>query len=761
MEYLLKSTAVIAVFYLCFYFLLKRETFFNHNRWFLIVGLVVATLFPFLVIPIHVPIKIVEISNTNYIIEEATKSPEMIVPKEAPFNWVELIPILYCIGLSLFFIQFLMQFGSLLLLLIKHPKNKDGIYTYVIVNSKVSPFSFFKWIVYNPENYKDEELQLMLMHEKIHVKQWHTIDIVLTQLACVVFWFNPLIWLYRKEVQQNLEYIADYETQNSSNDTKYYQRLLLKTSVGDTNFSLSNNFYNSLIKERIVMLQKSRSNKRNRWKYLLILPVLTGLLLSMNTEKVFIENSTYASEFKKTIEFIVDKNTTDNELNLMSKRIEENGGTLLFSKLQRNDQNELTNIFVKLNNHSYGNGNFKSPIDDFIIYKEFFGENGGYVGRPHAATMHFDKKELLDEREYKKLEERAIVQMQKLGLEFPDNLLKNKEEKSKKNLKKQSTQKKGTSKNKQAENSRSVSKEISITLIDKNTTDSELEDIKKDLEQEGLTVKFKKIKRNKRGEITAIKIEAKSDKSSTSYSVSSSDEAIEPIKIVYNDENNSISIGNSNKKSKTNTYVYESTGGKDYKIVESNGGNNVIIITEEENDQNGRKVIINDKRIAKKIKAKSKSAKVEVITEQDGLYEVTVEEESGNNEDVIIIESNDGENIWVEKDGEKEKEIIINSNKIKLKSDDASEKVIIIEEVSSNSKEDHIILKNSSDKVFISTNGKDPLYIINDKEVSKEKFQKLSPDNIESITVLKDKAAKELYGKKAKHGVVKVVTKKK
>ena len=181
------------------------------------------------------------------------------------------------------------------MLLIQNPKNKDGIYTYVIVENKISPFSFFKWIVYNPENYNKDELQLILIHEKVHANQMHSIDILFTQLACVIFWFNPLIWLYRKEVRQNLEYIADNKTQMQSNCQKEYQRLLVKTSVVNHNITLSNNFYNSLIKERIVMLHKSKSKKANLLKYVLVIPLLALFLMSFNTEDIYIEKEVTAT----------------------------------------------------------------------------------------------------------------------------------------------------------------------------------------------------------------------------------------------------------------------------------------------------------------------------------------------------------------------------------------------------------------------------------------------------------------------------------
>ncbi|WP_138433715.1 M56 family metallopeptidase [Winogradskyella algicola] len=587
MEYLLKASAAVCIFYICYQLLLKRETFFNHNRWFLIIGLVLALVFPLVVIPIYTPLETVaspEISfQTNSI---AITSPSIITEKQ--FEWSSFLAIIYAIGFGILFLQFLFQFGSLIWLLIKNPKNKEGIYTYVTVNHKISPFSFFKWIVFNPKDFSNEELELILMHEKVHVNQMHSLDVLFSQLACVIFWFNPLVWFYKKEVHQNLEYIADRETQATTKNEKAYQHLLLKTSIHNTNISLSNNFYNSQIKNRIIMLHKSKSHQKKQWRYLLILPLLAGLLMSMNTEKVYVENASTIENPKEIIEFIITKNTTDSELNK----------------------------------------------------------------------------------------------------------------------------------------------------------------IKDELKNKGITITFKRIKRNNNGEIRAVKIEAKSKNSSTNYQVSSDDEAIKPIKIVFDKENNSISIGKGDTIHKAHSYIIETEDGGKHKIHKTGKGNNVFVISKEKtNTKRGDTLyMVIDKNSNEKTIKKSKN--IEVISGDDDEVEVIIENE-GNDEDEIIV---DGKKIKTVSD--KGVEVIVeekNGNNVWINNEDL------------NKEEDIIIIQNAYDdeNMFITTsNGKDPLYIINDKEVSKDKFIKMKPKNIESVTVLKDKSAIEKYGDKAKNGVIIIKTKK-
>lgn len=372
MEYLIKSTVIISLFYICFLLFLKKETFFNQNRWYLLCGLIMALIFPLIIIPIHIVVEPQIVPNTAYIVNNAQPLNIPSEPKQI-LNLNTLLWSTYLIGLCMFLILFIMQFGSLIRLLLTNPKNKDGIYTYVIVSSKISPFSFFKWIVYNPQSFTEQELKLMLTHEKVHANQWHSMDILFTQLACAVFWFNPLIWLYRKSVRQNLEYIADFETQTKSESKKEYQHLLLKTSVGAQNISLSNNFYNSLIKERIVMLQKSRSNQKKQWRYLLMLPVLAGLLLSMNTEKVFIESEDYANKNalnslnknNKHIEIVFTKTTTDKELDNIKKELKSNGITMTIKRLKRNTNGDISAIDIDFKTET-GSANYNITNEDGI-----------------------------------------------------------------------------------------------------------------------------------------------------------------------------------------------------------------------------------------------------------------------------------------------------------------------------------------------------------------------------------------------------------
>ncbi|OZV67943.1 M56 family metallopeptidase [Winogradskyella aurantia] len=385
MEYLLKASIVIAIFYLCFSLFLKRETFFNHNRWFLLIGVFTALVLPLVVITVEIPIESSPVPYSSLALEQSTNLVDTPSTDKAEFEWQSVVPIIYYLGLVIFLLKFLFQFGSLALLLISHPKRKDGIYTYVIIKNKISPFSFFKWIVFNPNSFDHDELHMMLTHEKVHVNQLHSIDIILIELAYTIFWFNPIVWLYRKATKQNLEYIADFKTQEIAQNCKAYQKLLLKTSIVNHNIALTNNFYNSLIKERIVMLQKSRSQSKKQWRYALIIPLLALVLMSMNTKEVYVETPSKTAihadhaDSNPQIEIIFTKATTDTQLEDIKRELKSNGITMVIKELKRNSNGYISSIDVDFNTEN-GSANYAIKKEDGISDFYFRSSKDGSFG---------------------------------------------------------------------------------------------------------------------------------------------------------------------------------------------------------------------------------------------------------------------------------------------------------------------------------------------------------------------------------------------
>ncbi len=362
MDYFLKASALMVIFYVCYIIFLQRETFFDSNRWFLIVGLVTAVLLPMLVIPIYVEVTPMSLDGLTMIDTTAQNVLEV-------FDINTLLIWVYGIGASLFLGRLTIHLISLVTLIKKNGKKKIGQYTYVETSQSTTPFSFFNWIVYNPSQFNQNELELILQHEKVHAKQMHSMDVLFMDLITALFWFNPFIWLYSKALKQNLEFIADRDTQKQTNCEERYQKLLLKTSLPQQNLTLINTFYNSTIrlkisgkqimlfnsfgqvKKRIVMLHKSKSNLMSSWKYTIIVPLLVIFAITFNTEIIAkttdqVSETLFADQ-QNMLKFVVTKDSKDNELNLIENKLAERGVTIIFINVKRNSKNEITTIKIK------------------------------------------------------------------------------------------------------------------------------------------------------------------------------------------------------------------------------------------------------------------------------------------------------------------------------------------------------------------------------------------------------------------------------
>jgi len=171
----------------------------------------------------------------------------------------------------------------------------------------------------------------------------------------MLFWFNPVIWLYKKAMVQNLEFIADKEAAKKISDKKAYQYTLLKITAHDSCVAITNHFYQSLIKKRIVMLNKNQSKKRNSWKYYVVIPVLAAFVLLFQIEVIAKEKQQTLKEVPGEIKSVdvykVKKNSTDSELKEIKEKLKSNHNVdFEASEIKRNAENFLTSIKVDIKN---------------------------------------------------------------------------------------------------------------------------------------------------------------------------------------------------------------------------------------------------------------------------------------------------------------------------------------------------------------------------------------------------------------------------
>jgi hypothetical protein len=351
--YIAKSSGLVLLFYFAYYFLLRKETFFNSNRWFLLAGLITSAILPFAVYTKVIWVNPTPLSNVNY---ASLYSPQ--IEKDIfEINWNLVLITIYSIGFLALLIKFAFDFYCLNSVLKGKQIKQQADFKFVDINENIAPFSYFEYIVYNSSMYTASELESIIEHEKVHSDQNHTIDVLISRAFCILFWFNPIIWLYKKAITQNLEFIADAAAAQKIADKKAYQYTLLKITTHESCLSITNHFYQSLIKKRIVMLNKNQSKKGKSWKLYVIIPALVAFALLFQIEVIAKEKREFAKEAKvkdgNIDVYKISKTTTDQQLKEMAEKMKLNHNVdAKISDVERNSDNELTAIRFDLKSGS-------------------------------------------------------------------------------------------------------------------------------------------------------------------------------------------------------------------------------------------------------------------------------------------------------------------------------------------------------------------------------------------------------------------------
>ena len=287
--YILKSTICLILFYLGFKALLSNDTFFRFNRWVLLVGIATCMLLPAIKIQTSEPLLIQQpiIHLEKMIAGEETvvtylsdNNPEVdMIPVVTPakmIDWGQIIALLYWAGFIFCLMTTLLSFRKMFVLIRSGRKLQQGRYTLILVPSCVSPFSWGRYIILSEEDYEKHPDEI-LMHEMMHLKSHHSIDLLFMECILWLHWFNPAIWLLKRELKDIHEYQADKGVLTQGVDATKYQLLLVKKAVGSSLYTLANSFNHSKIKKRITMMLKGKSNNWARLKLLLLVPV--GLIV--------------------------------------------------------------------------------------------------------------------------------------------------------------------------------------------------------------------------------------------------------------------------------------------------------------------------------------------------------------------------------------------------------------------------------------------------------------------------------------------------
>lgn len=282
---LLKINLVLLLFAAAYYLILRRLTFYTLNRVFLVFGIVFSTCYPFIDLTdlFHKQQQLSQ--DAVAFVPGLNQQLNKLVPEQLiSSNW-QLLSIIFYIGVGIMALRLILQFASLYRM---HRKSSPGAvanYSVRILHEEVGPFSFWQTVYINPDLHHEKELKTILAHEQVHITQWHSLDIILAELSVVFYWFNPGIWLMKKAVKENLEFITDQKILNQGIDKKTYQYSLLDAGNLNPAVAIVNNFNLSDLKKRIRMMNLKRSSKLTLSRYLLVTPVLLIVTLAFTISK--------------------------------------------------------------------------------------------------------------------------------------------------------------------------------------------------------------------------------------------------------------------------------------------------------------------------------------------------------------------------------------------------------------------------------------------------------------------------------------------
>ena len=287
--YFLQSAICMAFFYALYWLFLKRDTFFRVNRVFLLLTLLASILIPTLEIPFQ-PEPQSAIENPFHVLDAVVKASqqylnsnmleEVVVTATVKkvLTGYQYVGIVYIVGVFLFSIRFFRNLFQLFSWTKSSQTIREKGLRLVIMNDNYPPFSFLNSVFIGKTDYQQANFKSILAHERVHVDQLHTFDLLMIEILTVVFWLNPVVWFYKYSIREVHEYLADDKVVNEAVNANEYKMHIVNQFAGGDLFRLANNFGQSTLKKRITMLGRLKTPRIALVKLLLIIPIFVVLL---------------------------------------------------------------------------------------------------------------------------------------------------------------------------------------------------------------------------------------------------------------------------------------------------------------------------------------------------------------------------------------------------------------------------------------------------------------------------------------------------
>ncbi|CAA9277662.1 MAG: Regulatory sensor-transducer, BlaR1/MecR1 family / TonB-dependent receptor [uncultured Cytophagales bacterium] len=275
LTYLLPANVALVLFYGAYRLVLRRLTFYGLNRLFLAFGIVFSAACP--AIDLSGWHRQYPGPGLSRLVAAAQPAPPAAAGAAQPTDYASLLGVVFWVGVALMAGRLVVRLLALYRVHRRSAGDRSGPYAYRRVAGKVAPFSFWQTIYLNPDCHNPADLPAILQHEQVHVREWHTLDLLLAELALIGCWFNPAAWAFKSAVAENLEFRTDQRVLGDGADRKTYQYSLLTISHSGPVPALANHFNFTTLKTRIAMMNKPQTARRHVTKYALLLPLIVAL----------------------------------------------------------------------------------------------------------------------------------------------------------------------------------------------------------------------------------------------------------------------------------------------------------------------------------------------------------------------------------------------------------------------------------------------------------------------------------------------------
>ncbi len=275
-DYLFKVAVFLSAAYLFYHYLLRDDISFLGNRLYLMSMLPLSFLLP--LIPLNSPFRSLTVFPTV-----STDIPDIpIAASSSPSLFFSIVTSLYWAGVGLFILRILFHLFHLYRLQNRHPREQMQNITLVRIESPIPPFSFFNHIfLHTPPNCDFREIEQIISHESVHIRQFHSLDILIMELVVALQWFNPVVWFYRKALKETHEYLADREVIAQGFSAEGYRLLLFEQQFGARLYEFASHLKQSQIKRRMFMMNRMKTTGKAPYKIFLALPLIALLALAL------------------------------------------------------------------------------------------------------------------------------------------------------------------------------------------------------------------------------------------------------------------------------------------------------------------------------------------------------------------------------------------------------------------------------------------------------------------------------------------------